>query len=1159
MKFTGERYIPDNFKFSEIAIEHMSRYLALVDVVKDKIVLDAASGEGYGSFLISKYAREVVGIDISAEAISFSNKNYKTENLKYIQSDIKEIPTGDNYFDIVVSFETIEHVDEETQHLFLNEVKRVLKKDGILVISTPNKSVYNKFISGYHNEFHVKEFEVEEFKKFLEKYFSNFKHFDQNFQTLNVITNNMCEEFKYLKLDNSNLIESKYIISLCSDFDIGQIDLNSITQSSINEYNEKIDRIFTLQDQIEEAGKHIKKMYKDIIERDSIIFDDKETIEILNAEIERINKEIVSRDDIINNLNKNVREVSTWAKDLDKDKSKLLKDNTDYILKISQLSKELLDNIDTLEEYSQKVSQLEKNIKGFEKEIEDREEKIYQLEENINGFEKSIEDKEGKIYQLEKSIDCFEENMEENKKKIFQFEKDILDKNLEIDELKLNISNKHEELMAFSDWGKSNQDKLTEVIENYSILSHEMSLIKASDFWKWANRYYKIRDNVWPFSWIFRKIKKRNLEKKHTRVNSKIDFKDKLDSNEISNFPNKKINILYFSIIDYNFRTQRPQHIANNLSKLGNYLHYFNANFLMNKNACIVENLENDLNIITLNNLEFQRVYDLNKKSDFVFIYGQIKKYLLDLDIKDGIIVCNYPNWYPVLELINKEFGFEVIFDFLDDFTGFNTNMPDLKYFTDKMFSVSRKVIATSDFLFDKAKQYHEDVTMIRNGTDFKFFNEANVYIEKERPIIGYYGAIAEWFDMNLVINIAKRRPEYDLVLIGDYSYADVSELTKCQNVKLLGEMDYKALPQWLIKFDVCLIPFDASTDLIKATNPVKFYEYLSAGKNIVATEIPELMPYKDKFVFLTNDTDEFLRYVDLCLRDKDCLGDKNEKIEFAKLQDWNERAKNVSDIICDSFEKVSIIIVTYNNRGITEECINSILDKTIYPNYEIIIVDNLSTDSTRDYLKELDFKYDRIRIILNDENYGFAKGNNIGLAVADGEYLVLLNNDTVVTNGWLSGLIKHLKSNKNLGMLGPVTNSIGNEAQINIQYKSIKEMDDAAKTYTDEHLGELYNDINVLAMFCVIFKRELFGKTGYLDEIYGIGMFEDDDYSNTIKKLGYEVACAEDVFIHHYGSVSFKKLEDEKYRKIFEENKLKYESKWGKKWIPHKYRKGVN
>ncbi len=204
-------------------------------------------------------------------------------------------------------------------------------------------------------------------------------------------------------------------------------------------------------------------------------------------------------------------------------------------------------------------------------------------------------------------------------------------------------------------------------------------------------------------------------------------------------------------------------------------------------------------------------------------------------------------------------------------------------------------------------------------------------------------------------------------------------------------------------------------------------------------------------------------------------------------------------------------------------------------------------------YLKELEKQYSNVTIVLNEQNYGFAKGNNIGIKKAKGDYIILLNNDTVVTRGWITGFIKHLEKDERLGMIGPVTNHARNEARINVSYRNIKDMDRFAEMYTLANSNKLYTDIDMLVMFCVAMKKELINEVGYLDESFGIGMFEDDDFSYAVKKAGYNIAYVKDVFIHHYGSASFKKLGRQKLVQIFNENKKIFEKKWNVKWTGHK------
>jgi GT2 family glycosyltransferase len=351
----------------------------------------------------------------------------------------------------------------------------------------------------------------------------------------------------------------------------------------------------------------------------------------------------------------------------------------------------------------------------------------------------------------------------------------------------------------------------------------------------------------------------------------------------------------------------------------------------------------------------------------------------------------------------------------------------------------------------------------------------------------------------------------------------------------------------------VCIIPFKI-TDLTLSTNPVKFYEFISSGKPVVSSKLPELLPYAN-LLYLSESKEEFLKNIELALKESN-EDLKKKRIEIAKSNDWDYRFKDIYRYIRSTYPLVSIIVVTFNNLKYTQLCVESIYGKTAYPNFELIIVDNASSDGTPDYLNSLKEKYDNVNIVLNSENLGFATANNIGIRESKGEYIILLNNDTVVTRGWISGLIKYLK-NPDIGMVGPVTNSIGNEAKINVDYKDLYQMELFADSYTAKNRGVVF-EIPVLALFCAAIRKETIGRVGLLDEQFSVGMFEDDDYAIRVRKAGLKIICAEDAFIHHFGRATFSKLQSAEYKKIFDENKKKYELKWGIKWQPHRYRDGV-
>lgn len=177
MEFTGERYIPE--VGGEIRLEHFNRYYFVLNQLNlsDKVVVDLASGEGYGTSILSSQAKKVYGIDISKNSINHAKFKYQKENLEFLVGEAVNIPLKDMIADVFVSFETIEHIED---HLgFLNEIKRVLKPDGILIISTPNKQFYSE-LSKNQNIFHIKELYYSEFKDLISRYFRHSIFFKQS-------------------------------------------------------------------------------------------------------------------------------------------------------------------------------------------------------------------------------------------------------------------------------------------------------------------------------------------------------------------------------------------------------------------------------------------------------------------------------------------------------------------------------------------------------------------------------------------------------------------------------------------------------------------------------------------------------------------------------------------------------------------------------------------------------------------------------------------------------------------------------------------------------------------------------------------------------------------------------------------------------------------
>lgn len=237
----------------------------------------------------------------------------------------------------------------------------------------------------------------------------------------------------------------------------------------------------------------------------------------------------------------------------------------------------------------------------------------------------------------------------------------------------------------------------------------------------------------------------------------------------------------------------------------------------------------------------------------------------------------------------------------------------------------------------------------------------------------------------------------------------------------------------------------------------------------------------------------------------------------------------------------VSIIILTYNQLECTKACIESIRQYTNPNCYELIIVDNASTDGTPAWLKE----QKNIIYQLNSKNEGFPKGCNIGISLANPEnHILLLNNDTIVTTNWLENLQNALESDEKIGAVGAMSNHNDNRQGAPFTYTSVEEMQKLAKQNNIKTNEKELEDKVFLIGFCLLIKNEVMHQIGTLDEGYSPGYIEDNDLSLRILKLGYRLVLCHNVFIHHELGTSFRK-DWTKFYRILNKNRKYFYQKW--------------
>jgi len=244
-----------------------------------------------------------------------------------------------------------------------------------------------------------------------------------------------------------------------------------------------------------------------------------------------------------------------------------------------------------------------------------------------------------------------------------------------------------------------------------------------------------------------------------------------------------------------------------------------------------------------------------------------------------------------------------------------------------------------------------------------------------------------------------------------------------------------------------------------------------------------------------------------------------------------------------------SIIILTHNQLEYTKKCIESIFTHTKEP-FDLIVVDNGSTDGTVEYLEtEVGGQgaEGRFRIIKNKENLGFAAGNNQGMAAARGDYILLMNNDIVVTSGWLERMILCAERDPKIGIVGPMSNYVSGPQfveDVTYNIEDLNGLDDFSAEFSRKYAGKAERLLRVVG-FCMLIKRAVVNRIGGMDGCYGLGNFEDDDFSLRATLAGFESWIAEDCFIHHFGNRTFIGAKID-YRESLHKNWEIFKGKWG-------------
>lgn len=620
-------------------------------------------------------------------------------------------------------------------------------------------------------------------------------------------------------------------------------------------------------------------------------------------------------------------------------------------------------------------------------------------------------------------------------------------------------------------------------------------------------------------------------------------------------------DIYILSIINWDFRTQRPQHLARDWARRGHRVIYVEME--SDLSGPTVRRLAPHLHVIRLGVPADDLIPTYRGVPDARQIAEWVER-LLRFGVSVGgsphaHLVIQHPYWWPFAQALPGMFT--LTFDCMDEIAGFSNTEAHMLDAEQEMIAQADHMIVSAQYLFDKHSATRP-VTLVRNAADTGHFLRDSAppapdwvtkTLSRNTPGIkvGYVGAIAEWFDVALVAGAAALAPDMQFYLCGAVTEPAALSLRDLPNVTLHGEIPYADAPGFLAAMDVMTIPFRL-LPIIQACDPVKFYEYAAAGKPVVATNIPELDRAGD-LVQRVADAPELVKALRAAAIKAQDSAHVAALKDYARGNTWADRGAAFLTAILPA-PKVSVVILAYGDPSLTVTTLHSLTGRgPVYPVMEIIVVDNGSPPEAVAALRACLADLPDARLIENGRNLGFAGGNNVGIATATGDYVLLLNNDTYVAPGAISAMVRHLERHPQIGVVGPMTNNIGNEARIEVHYADMAEMVRAAWSVTTGYRGQ-WTEIGVAAYFCAMFRRDDLAHFGPLDETFGRGMFEDDDHCARIRAQGYVCALAEDAFVHHHLSATFDQMGQDAKRALFERNRAIFEARWGA-WTPHRYR----
>lgn len=760
-----------------------------------------------------------------------------------------------------------------------------------------------------------------------------------------------------------------------------------------------------------------------------------------------------------------------------------------------------------IQQYDEKIKQYEKNKEVYCEQIVER------TAQQINNLKKTVKKKQKQIIEYQEKIENFDHLIE----------KVIGEKEKELEEYKQKIADMSVDYNSVTEAiGRINETQESRV--------YRMSLI----FRRFYVQCIASKDKKEFFKWLFSKIFHREylgvqlnyFDYLESAKNKLKVIKPRMEELGLSNISSeyglkrKDINktvIIFASVPFYDVGGgQRSAQLAKTFNELGYIVHYIYGFECSEENVPDMYIPTSTHNYIDTINLEWYK----------------------NAITKDTIIIFEIPysKFEPYLELA-KRFGQHIVYEHIDNW---DSNLGTM-FYNENVF---RKFLNMSDMITVTAKMLGEKIKKITdkkyhylpNAVNINIFEPGKEYVCPKDLNIGknktllYFGSLwGEWFDWEKIIYVAEKCKDITINLIGDYSGIKDKINTLPNNIYFLGLKKQTELPAYLQYADIAILPFK-NCEIGKYVSPLKIFEYIAMNKKVLATELDDIQNYPNVYA---SDSKE--QWVEIVNRDDEIV----ETDDFIAKNNWYSRCAEIIEefnAIKKEFPEISVVVLNYNNKKVIERCVRTLLAHNKRYSYEVIVVDNGSSDGSYELLEQ---KYGKkIKLIRNEVN-GCSSGRNLGVKYARGEYILFLDSDQwVVSDYWLDSALDLLENNVTIGAVawnagwfekgktyGPIVDYSPNRAieNANIWFRT---------------------DIAYLATSGFLMKKDLFEKVEGFDEFYDPTCFEDTDISLKIRNEGYEIAYCPYMAIMHLPHQTTQSG-SEKHTQLMERNGEYFWNKW--------------